>query len=237
MVMSVKQRSMAAAVMVVLILGQGVYAAEKKAADANAQPAVKSDSDTGDIKDENESGWEKWDAVVKDTNDANELLKAKVDAVLAVVRSKEMDQKHKEKIIDKIISPFFDFDLMSKLVLGKAHWMKFTNSEQKSFTEKFTKRLKDSYLDKITLYKDEKIMLKPAERQKGSTYIPMEVVSNDKKIVTVYKLRRLDKRWQVYDVEIEGVSILLTYRAQFDDILSHGSAKDVLSQLEKSVTR
>jgi phospholipid transport system substrate-binding protein len=49
----------------------------------------------------------------------------------------------------------------------------------------------------------------------------------------LYKLRNVEKRWKIYDVEIQGVSILLTYRAQFNDILSKGTVNDLLSQLEK----
>jgi phospholipid transport system substrate-binding protein len=49
----------------------------------------------------------------------------------------------------------------------------------------------------------------------------------------LYKLRKVAKRWKIYDVEIQGVSILLTYRSQFDEILSRGTVEDLLSRLEK----
>jgi phospholipid transport system substrate-binding protein len=49
----------------------------------------------------------------------------------------------------------------------------------------------------------------------------------------LYKLRKVQKAWKIYDVEIQGVSVLLTYRSQFDEILSHGTVKELLSRLEK----
>ena len=77
----------------------------------------------------------------------------------------------------------------------------------------------------------------------------MELVSKGEKVSILYKLckaeyrinvkvgeecqEKLVKRWKVYDVEIEGISLLRTYRSQFDDILRQGTVKDLLSQLEK----
>jgi phospholipid transport system substrate-binding protein len=61
----------------------------------------------------------------------------------------------------------------------------------------------------------------------------MELISKDKKVTITHKLRKVDKRWKIYDVDIQGVSILLTYRSQFDDILRKGTVEDLLSRLEK----
>ena len=64
----------------------------------------------------------------------------------------------------------------------------------------------------------------------------MELISKDKKVTIIHKLRKVEKRWKIYDVEIQGVSILLTYRSQFDDILSKGTVEDLLSRLENPPT-
>lgn len=217
-------------VLVVLVLGHGVDAAEKCAKDAN---------------DPNELRWSRWDAFVKDPNNPNELLESKWNAVVTVIQNKELDQKLKKKIINKIISPIFDSELMSKLVLGRTHWPKLTAPQHKRFTELFTERLKNSYLDKITLYKDEKVSFKPAEQKKDTVQIPMVLISSDKEVAILYKLHKMDEAggskmneyWKIYDVEIEGVSILLTYRSQFDDILSRGGVKELFFQLEEPPTQ
>ena len=205
--------------LVVLVVSQGVNA------------------DDRDPNDPNELLWAKWDAVVKNPNDPNELLRAKWDAVIKVLRTEDIDQKTKEKVIDKIISPIFDFTLMGKLALGRTHWPKLTNPQREKFTQLFAKRLKDSYREKISLYTDEKAFLNPAIRKKKAIFIPMQLMSKDKKIDMLYKLRKVDERWKIYDVEIQGVSIILTYRSQFNDILRKGTVEDILSQLEKLQTR
>ncbi len=195
------------------------------------------DADDKDPNDPNELLRANWDAVVKDPNDPNELLQAKWDALIKVLQTEELDREVKEKIIDKIISPIFDFKLMGKLALGRTHWPKLTHPQREKFTQLFAKRLKDSYREKISLYTDEKALLNPAIRKKKAIFIPMQLISKDKKIDMLYKLRKIDKCWKIYDVEIQGVSIILTYRSQFNDILRKGTVEDILSQLEKPQTR
>lgn len=187
-----------------------------------------------DANDPNELWLSRWEAVVKDPNNPNEMLQTKWQAVTKVLRGKELERKRKEKIIDGIMSPVFDFELMAKLALGKTHWPKLTAPQQDRFTQLFTELLKNSYRDKIMGYEDEKVLFEPAVREKNAIRISVVVVSDGKSTVILYKLRKTGQNWKIYDVEIEGISILLTYRSQFDDILSRGTVKDLLSQLEKS---
>jgi len=181
----------------------------------------------------------------KDPNDPNdpnypddpyELLKVKWDGVITVLQNKEISQDAREKKINKIVKTIFDFPLMAKLSLGRKHWPKLTPPQREKFTRLFIERLMTSYREKISLYTDENVQLKPAVKKKTTVYIPMELKSKDKKVAILHKLRKVDKRWKVYDVEIQGISILLTYRAQFDDILSRGTVEDLLSRLEKRTT-
>lgn len=201
-----------------------------------SQSANAGDKAPSEPNDPNELLWKKWDAVIKDPNDPNELLWKKWCAVTKVLQTKAIAQETKEKIIDKIVTPIFDFPLMAKLVLDRKHWSEFTEPQREKFTRLFTRRLKTSYREKISLYTDEKGSLKPAQRKNTTVHIPMELVSKDKKMLILYKLRKVGKSWKIYDVEIEGVSILLTYRSQFDDILRGGSAEDLLGRLEKPPT-
>jgi len=230
-------KNLCCVVLVLLVLGLVANADENYPNDTNSNIRSTADPCAKDANDPNELWWSTWDAVVKDPNDANELLKAKLDAAITVLQNKKLAEKLKAKIIDKIMSPIFDFDLMAKLVLGRAHWSQLTAPQHKKFTRLFTKRLKSFYLDKISLYKDEKTLLKPAVHRKNSIYIPMLLMSGDRKIDALYKLRRVKKRWKIYDVEIQGVSIILTYRSQFNDILRRGTVKDLFSQLEKPATK
>jgi len=229
-------------------------------------------ADNKDPNDPNELLSTKLDIAIKDPNDLKEILQAKWDAIVSVLQKKDIDQKVKEKQFYKIVSPIFDFPLMAKLALGREHWPRLTPPQQEKFTELFVERLKSSYWEKIKLYTDEKVLLKPAVQNKENKkiiYIPVELISKDEKTSILYKFRKMDpapiederrtnrppaqgaaerpdrtqttpaqsvRDWKIYDVEIEGVSILLTYRSQFNDILRSGTVKDLLSQLEKPPT-
>ncbi len=227
-----------------LVLAHGVIAAERRGRTPDEQTNARAVRTT-DASDPNESWWKKWDATAKDPNDPNELMAAKWDAVVRVLQARDLDQKLKERIIDKIVSPTFDFALMGQLALGRTHWPKLDAAQREKFIRLFENRLKALYLEKTALYKNQKTVLKPAERKKNGVEIPMTLISEDGEIALLYKLRetpdaaqsKIDGRWRVYDVEINGVSILLTYRSQFDDILRRGTVQDLLSQLEKPPTQ
>jgi len=163
--------------------------------------------------------------------DPNELVRTKWNAVISILKNEDLDQEAQVKKINKIVTPIFDFPLMAKLALGRKHWPRLNRQQREKFTRLFIERLKTSYREKIALYTNEEILFKPAEKKNSIIYIPMELKTKDKKIAILHKLRKADKRWKVYDVEIQGVSILLTYRSQFDDILSHGTVEDLLSRL------
>jgi len=171
-----------------------------------------------------------------DTNEPNnpkKLLQTKFEAVFAVLGNKNLDQQTKEKQISEIVSPVFDFPLMAKLSLGRKHWPKLTETQRGKFTELFTEKLKTFYLKKISLYEDQTVRFKKTLQGKKTTLVPVELVSKDKTIAMLYKFRKAGNRWKIYDVQIEGVSVLLTYRSQFNDILSRGTVDDLLAQMEK----
>ena len=167
-------------------------------------------------------------------NDPVLLLQHKWDKVINILRNEEMEEEVKAEKIAAIASPIFDFPLIAKLSLGRKHWPKLSQPQRETFTNLLVEHLKRSYSEKIAIYKDEKVVFKEAvQKKKNIIEIPLEMKSQEKKIAIVHKLRKADKKWRIYDVEIEGVSILLTYRSQFDDILSRGTVEDLLSELQK----
>lgn len=166
-------------------------------------------------------------------NEPREFLSSKWKAVVSILQNKDLEQEVKEKEISKIVEPIFDFSLMAKLALGRKHWPKLDEPQREKFTRLFSERLERSYWKKIALYKDEKVVFKPTEKKNKNYQVPTELLYKDKKVAILYKLRKVEKCWKIYDVEIQGVSVLLTYRSQFDEILSHGTVEELLSRLEK----
>jgi len=172
-------------------------------------------------------------AVADDKKEAEEVLKGKLEAVILVLEKKALNEETKKKEIVEIVTPMFNFSLMSKLTLGKKHWPGFTKEQKERFTELFTKRLKDSYLDKMMLYTDEKIEYKESVQVGKKVQIPTILTSKDNKISMLYKLYKSKQGWRIYDIEIQGVSLISTYRSQFDEILRNKTVDDLLAKLEK----
>ena len=186
--------------------------------------------------DPNEVLLTKWGKVITESKDPNKMMESIRDATVEILLNKKLSKKAKGDVIDRLVSPVFEFPLMGKLSLGREHWPKLTDPQREKFTALFVKRLKSLYREKIMLFSDQKILLKPPVKKKETVHIAMDLITDDSKITILYKLHKVDKYWRIYDVEIQGVSIILTYRSQFNDVLINGTVEDLLAQLEKPPT-
>ena len=171
-------------------------------------------------------------ALADDKSEVEELLKKNLDAVFSVLQKKDLAQQEKNQDIVDIVTPMFDFELMAQLSLGKKHWPGLSQEEKKRFTDLFIQRLKASYLKNFTLYTDEKLFYEPAVQVKKKIHTPTYLISKDKKISILYKFYKAEKNWKIYDLEIQGVSIIRSYRSQFSGILENGTVDDLLLKLE-----
>lgn len=184
--------------------------------------------------------------------DPRRLLRVKWDAVLVVLGNDKLDQKAKEAEVERIVSPIIDFELMAKLAMGKKHWTAMTAAQRKRFTGLFVERLKSTYRERIAAYKGQAVVFKappagpdkaakpapPAKRRPpGTMEIAVELIWPEGRVEILHKLRKAEGRWMMYDTEIEGVSILLTYRSQFNDILRGGGIEELLSRLARPQPR
>ncbi len=167
-----------------------------------------------------------------DKSAAEEALKSKLEAVLLVLQKEEVEHEAKKKEIIEIVSPIFDFSLMAKLILGRKFWPGLVKEKKERFTELFVKRLKESYLENLTRYTKARIVYNAPIQVKRKIYIPTELISKDDKISMLYKLYKSKHNWKIYDIEIEGVSIVINYRSQVNQILSSGTIDDLLTKLE-----
>ncbi|UCD86697.1 MAG: ABC transporter substrate-binding protein [Desulfobacterales bacterium] len=173
--------------------------------------------------------------IADDKSAAEEALKSKLEGVISVLQKKEIEHEAKKKEIMEIVTPIFDFSLMAKLTLGRKFWPGLAKEKKERFSELFIKRLKESYLEKLTryTYSDEKIVYNAPIQVKKRIHIPTDLISKDNKISMLYKLYKSKQNWKIYDIEIEGVSLITTYRSQFDQVLSKGTIDDLLKKLEE----
>ncbi len=173
-------------------------------------------------------------AAAEDTDEIKNLLKGKIDIVVQLLQEENIDKKKRNEKILETVSPIFDFPRMAKLSLGKKHWTGISAEERKEFSTLFVKQLKESYLDKLELYSNEDVVVEEAKRVKSRIHIVTHLVSKGDTKEMVYKFYKSKQGWKIYDVVMLGVSIVQTYRSQFDGVLKKETFEDLLRKLRKT---
>ncbi len=166
--------------------------------------------------------------------EAEKTLKLSIGKVFTVLLDKEMtlDQK-KSKVID-ITNTTFNYPLMAKLSLGKANWSEFNAKQRVEFTSLFTELFQRFYVDKLDLFSNEEIVFQPANSvQEKKVQIPTILLSKGKKYSILYKMSNTKDGWKIYDVIIEGVSLIHTYRSQYNHILEKSGVEDLLTKMRE----
>lgn len=165
-----------------------------------------------------------------------EFLKSNLDAVFTVLQKKDLSPQAKNSEVVEIVTPMFDFQLMAKLSLGRQYWPDLSKENRERFTELFVNRLRESYLNKLTTYTDETVVYEQPVKVNGKVHIPTSLISKDKKISMLYKFYQSSDQWKIYDIEIQGVSIIRSYQSQFSEILRNSTFDDLLLKMEKPAT-
>jgi len=170
-----------------------------------------------------------------DLSAVDHFMKEKLSFVMKVLENKSFTKEQRDEGVLEQINLAFDFNKMAKLSLGRKYWPGLSKAEKTRFTSLFIKRMKASYLEKLDLYTDEQITYNTPVRVKKKIHMLTELVSGDNRISMRYKLYKSKKSgWRVYDIELEGVSIITTYRSQFHEVLAKGTINDLLEKLERS---
>jgi phospholipid transport system substrate-binding protein len=166
-----------------------------------------------------------------------DTVKGNVDRVLDVLRDpslkSESSKKVKKNNIRAIADQMFDFTELSKRTLA-LNWGKFTPEQQGEFVSLYKDLLADAYADKIVAYTDEKIVFTKEVPLTGNTVeVQSTVTRKTQEIPIYYRVIHENSTWLVYDVVIEGVSLVNNYRTQFREILSNKPPSSLLETLRK----
>jgi len=161
-------------------------------------------------------------------------VKKTVDEVVRIVADKEMkkNEAKRRQALKKTISTIFDYSEMAKRSLGK-HWNVRTAAEKKQFADLFATLLENSYAGKIESYNNEKIVYIKEMLENDHAVIKSKVVTAARDEFTLdYRLFKHDGKWMVYDVVIEGVSLVSNYRSQFNKIITSNGYEALVKKLQ-----
>jgi len=146
-------------------------------------------------------------------------------------------RENKQKVyqmIEEVIVPHIDFERMSKWVLGK-YWRTATDDQKTRFEKEFRSLLMRTYATAISEYSGEKFEYLPSRYQEGDkdTNVRTELrqPGNPNPIAVNYSLHLINGRWLVYDIVIEGVSLISNYRTSFASQIKRSSLDALIEQL------
>ena len=163
-------------------------------------------------------------------------MKGTIDEVLRIIRDKELKQtakaEERRSLLEKVVAERFDYQEMSRRALG-APWNQLSDQDKQEFVSLFQTLLTSSYAEKVESYSGEGVQYLNERTEKDYAEVRTKILSGKTEIPLDYRLINHGAEWRVYDVVVDGVSLVNNYRGQFTKILRASSYPDLVDQLRK----
>ena len=183
-----------------------------------------------------------WGFVVQDARagEATDAMKSTIDEVLRIIQDKDLKQpgksEQRRKLLEKVVGERFDYQEMSLRTLSiseGAPWKNLSDKEKEEFVALFQTLLVNLYADKVEAYTGEGVKYINERTEKDYAEVRTKVLTGKTEIPLDYRLLNKDSVWRVYDVVVDGTSLVRNYKDQFKSILRTSTFADLLDQLRK----
>lgn len=169
--------------------------------------------------------------------EATAAVKDTTDKILAVIKDPELQkpgmEAEKRARIRRIADERFAWSEMARRSLGR-NWAKLSEGQKQEFVPLFNNLVYQAYMDKVADYKGEKIVYSGEQVNDGYSTVSVVVVTEkNTEIPIAYRMMKDNQRWVVYDVSIEGVSLVNNYRTQFSEFLTNGTIDKLIARLKE----
>ena len=175
-------------------------------------------------------------ALAQEAPDA--LVKRVTDEVLAIIKAdKDLQSGNISKVVqlaEQKVLPHFDFERMTRLAVGR-NWNQATPEQKQALTKEFRTMLVRTYSSSLSQYRNQTIEVKPAKvgaGDKEATVRTAVIQQGGPPIPIDYAMEKMDSGWKVYDVIIDGASLVTTYRGTFNDQVQKGGIDGLLKTLQ-----
>ncbi len=167
---------------------------------------------------------------------ASDQLKVQIERVVKAIDDPDLKKESRaldrRKSVRKIAEDIFDFGETAKRSLGR-HWLARSAAEREEFTGLFADLLERSYISKIELFNGERIQFVGDSADGDQAVVRTKIVTKQGTEIPVdYRMLKKGDRWLVYDVIIEGVSLIANYRTQFNKIIQTSSYQELVKKMK-----
>jgi len=167
-------------------------------------------------------------------NTPTDDVRTSVDAMLEILKNEQLDKEDKRAQMSTVINERFDFRAMSQRTLA-TNWKKTSNEEKQQFIALFSQLIESSYVGKIEAYTNEKVEY-PGEKVKGrKAVVETLIITSSADVPVNYKVYQKGDQWLVYDVVIEGVSLISNYRSSYQEIMKKEGFDGLLAKMQAKI--
>ncbi len=171
--------------------------------------------------------------LANDAQNLKKMVQEKSDLVVSILRDKSIQRDEQDLKIQSILHNMLDYDLMAKLSIGKTSWKLLNEQQQKEYTELFTEHIEKSYYEKLHLLSNQEVIVEDSKNVKSRIFVVSQVKSIKDSTELIYKFySSKNNKWLVYDIEIAGVSIIQSYRTQFQEIVKEDNPLKLIEKLK-----
>jgi len=167
---------------------------------------------------------------------ATDVVRDTVDQVLKIANDKALSEPQRRARIKQVILRRFGFEEMARQSMGR-HWNDLSPGQRNEFITLFTDLLERTYINDIEAYKEGQEIQYGAERVEGDQIeVPSTVLTEARDRIPVnYRLLKTASGWQVYDLVVDGVSLVQNYRSQFGRIIEQQGYATLLKRIRAKV--
>jgi len=175
------------------------------------------------------------------SGDPTDQIRQTTDKILAIVGKPDLKRPDKEperqRLMRKAVDERFDWAALSRSALGK-HWRDLSDAQREEFTGLFSDLVEKTYMSKVESYSGEKIQYKGEKVEGAYGVVDVVIVTLEGTDIPVsYRVLKKDAEWLVYDVVIEGVSLVNNYRSQIGAILNSSSYGNLIERLKAKIAK
>jgi phospholipid transport system substrate-binding protein len=160
-----------------------------------------------------------------------------VDRVFKILRDPELqgdaNAARRLAAVAKVSEQIFDFGETAKRALGQ-HWDGRTPAERVEYVRLFTGLIQRSYVSRVDRYGADKMVFRGDTIDGEQAVVRTALILNDGQMALDYKMHHTADRWQVYDINVEGVSLVANYRTQFNKVIRSESYEALIARLKSN---